>query len=90
MRMKRSSDGSRKENNMSEQAKQLAKLKQQILEQISEEELEAAVGAKEGYATIKPDDLILNHPLVNLNTGVRRVYPLAVNTGVRFPDHPKW
>jgi hypothetical protein len=87
---------------MSDQPKQIAELKQQILEQISEEELEAAVGAKEGYATMKPDDFTLNHPLTQLNTGVRqiiphlevntgvrRTFPLNINTGVRLPNRPK-
>src|SRR5260370_935932 len=84
MRMERSSDGNRKENTMSEQAKQLAQLKQQILEQISEEELETAVGAKEGYATINVRNLPeLDPRWVNQNTGVR--YP-NLNTGVRYPN----
>jgi hypothetical protein len=59
---------------MSDQSKQLAELKQQILEQISEEELETAVGAS-NTITFNPRDLPTYGPLLaNQNTGVRSLY----------------
>jgi hypothetical protein len=62
---------------MSDQTKQLTELKQQILEQISEEELEAAVGARQDYYTINIKDLPhFKNPPIEMNTGVRYFGPL--------------
>jgi hypothetical protein len=67
----------------------LAELKQQILEEINEEELETCVGASGSYTKVDPRDFpVMQNTGVNQNTGVSLhsgVSQTYQNTGVRRP-----